>query len=131
MGAVDERDLTRTPAPREAEPVPVQVIFVRMPPEASEKKMPRTPAPPRRGRRRSPLFRSISKRSKRKMIKLAFILFVVFAVYIALGILLPISGGTAVVFPAIAAIPKVGGFLCYLTYKGIACIAAFSALAKI
>jgi hypothetical protein len=126
MGAVDERNLKGATAPREHEPV--RVVLVRMP---SRKRVPRTPAPPKRGRRRSPSLRSITKRSKKRMIKLAFILFVVFAVYVALGAVLPASGGTAIVFPALAAIPKVGGWLCYITYKGIACVAAFAALGKV
>ncbi len=64
------------------------------------------------------------------MIKLAFLLVISFLVYVAIGAVLPVAGSTAIVFPTVAAIPAVGAWLCFLTYKGIAAIAVFGALGK-
>jgi energy-converting hydrogenase Eha subunit E len=65
------------------------------------------------------------------MIKTFIAVVAAVAIYVALGIMLPITGHTAVVFPALQVVPAVGLWLCFLTYKGIAALAALSAIAKV
>lgn len=126
--AKDERHLAT--AGRLEQP-PVQVIFVRMPPEP-EKKMPRTPAPPKRGRRRSPLFKN-TKRNK-KMIKqtITFVIVAAIAIiaYRACISYVPSSRSVAVAFPVVAALPLIGAWLAQWSFASIGAIALFGWLSK-
>lgn len=120
--AKDERHLATAPTAG-APAVPVQVIFVRMPPE--REKMPRTPAPPKRGRRRSPLFRFTRKRRSKTMLKtsMSFVLAVV--IYLALGANLPTTNTVALVL-----LPTVLGAIGAIAWKTVIAVAAFSAFLK-
>lgn len=116
---------------------PVQVVFVRLPADAPRQPgEPRTAAGPRKApvkgaARRSPPKRRKRKQETKKMIKTFIAIVAAVAIYVALGIMIPLSGHTAVVFPALQVVPAVGLWLCFLTYKGIAALAALSAIAKI
>lgn len=126
------RENTARPTPD----APVQIVFVRLPADAPLQ--PGEPRPaagskraPVKGKaRRSPTGGRKRKQETKKMIKTFLAIFAAVAVYIALGIMIPLSGHTAVVFPALQVIPAVGLWLCFLTYKGIVGLVAFSAIAK-
>jgi len=62
------------------------------------------------------------------MIKSFVVLFILVAVYVACGALVPALGHTAVVFPTLAAVPAVGAWICFLTYKGIIALVTASAI---
>lgn len=114
---------------------PVQVIFVRLPADAplqpGEPRPAAKPKAPVKGRaRRSPPRGRKRKQETKKMIKTFLAIFAAVAVYIALGIVIPLSGHIAVVFPILQVVPAVGMWLCFLTYKGIVGLVAFSAIAK-
>jgi hypothetical protein len=102
---------------------PVQVVFVRLPADA-----PRQPgeAPlEKKTSRRSPAKRRRGKQEKKRMIKLALTVAIAIAAYIALG-MVPFLGHVAVTFPLLAAVPVLGAYICFLTFKGIASLALFS-----
>lgn len=115
---------------------PVQIVFVRLPadapPQPGEPRPAAKPerAPVKRAARRSPARGRKRRQETKKMIKTFLAIFAVVAIYVAMGIMLPISGHTAIVFPALQVIPAVGLWLCFLTYKGILALAAMSAIAK-
>jgi hypothetical protein len=52
------------------------------------------------------------------------------ALYVVLGGVIPLSGYTAVTFPALRLLPVVGAWICFLTFKGIASMCLFSYVAK-
>jgi hypothetical protein len=116
---------------------PVQIVFVRLPADAPPQPgEPRPAAKPKRApvrgkARRSPAGGRKRKQETKKMIKTFLAIFAAVAIYVAMGIMLPITGHTAVVFPALQVIPAVGLWICFLTYKGIAALAARSAIAKV
>lgn len=125
--AVDERHI----AGRTADPShPVQVILVRMPPE---KKNARTPAPPSRGRRRSPLFK-VTRKRRNKMIKQTFqfvaILVLTVIAYRACIAYVPSTRSVAVAFPIVAAIPLVGAWLAQWSFAAVGALGIFGYLAK-
>ncbi len=105
---------------------PVQVVFVRLPADAPPQPgEPRPAARPRKapvkgGPRRSPFRGRRKKQETTKMIKSFVVLLVLVAVYVACGVLAPVTGHTAIVFPTLAVVPAVGSWVCFLTYKGIA-----------
>lgn len=122
--AKDERHI----AGRTADPShPVQVIFVRMP-----EKNARTPAPPKRGRRRSPLFKNT--RRNKKMIKqtLTFLVVLVISVvaYRACVAYVPSTRSVAIAFPVVAALPLVGAWLAQWSFASVGAIALFGWLSK-
>lgn len=64
------------------------------------------------------------------MIKSALAVVAALAIYVALGIMIPVSAHTAVVFPALQVVPAFGMWLCFLTYKGIVALAAMTAISR-
>ncbi len=116
---------------------PAQIVFVRLPadaplqpgeprPATKPKKAPVKGAPrrsPRRGRKKN--------QETKKMIKTFLAIVAAVAVYVALGIVLPVTGHTAIVFPALQVVPALGLWLCFLTYKGIAALVTLSAIVKV
>ncbi len=126
-----------TPAGPAIGPGPAQIVFVRLPADAPLQ--PGEPRPARRtskprpkatGPRRSPAKGRRGKQEKKKMIKTFIALVASVAIYVLIGGYVPISGHQAVVFPVLRLVPAVGMWLCFLTYKGILSLAAFSAIAK-
>ena len=114
---------------------PVQVIYVRLPADAprqpGEPKAPRAPA--KKTARRSPPKGRSRKQETNKMtqtIKLAAIIVLTLALYAIIGVYAPFLGHVAVTFPLLAAIPAVGAWACFLTFKGIICLATFGWLGK-
>lgn len=105
-----------------ATPAPVQVVFVRLPEGAPLQ--PGEPRPKKTARRSPPKGRT-RRQEKKRMIKLALTVAIAFAAYVALG-MVPLLGHVAVTFPVLAAIPVVGAYACFLTFKGVAALALFS-----
>jgi hypothetical protein len=115
---------------------PVQVIFVRLPADAPlQPGEPRPAARPKRApvkgkARRSPARGRRKRQEKKTMIKTVLAIVCALAVYVVLGSVLPPSGAVAVTFPVLRAIPALGAWLCFLTFKGIASLCLFSYVAK-
>lgn len=114
---------------------PAQVVLVRRPaggarqargPRPARKPM----APARKTARRSSPKKRRGRQEKRKMIKTVLAIVCALAVYVVLGGAVPLSGHTAVVFPVLRTVPALGAWVCFLTYKGIASLAVYGAVAS-
>ncbi len=101
------------------------VIFVRLPAVAPlQPGEPKGPA--KRAARRSPPKGRRKRQEKRRMIKPLIAAVCALAMYLVLGTHVPFLGAAAVVFPALRAVPFLGAWVCFLTYKGIASLSLFS-----
>ncbi len=63
-------------------------------------------------------------------LKLALTVVLALALYAVLGAYAPFLGRVAVTFPLLAAVPAVGAWACFLTFKGLICLATFGWLGR-